>query len=136
MTTGLGNQRSDFSFGYIYQSLMLASIKVSGCLRVRKCSTIALHHPKHCQGIVSSFCGMQFHASHPAFAGVLALLIAYATFTLVRSIYRIYFHPLSSFRGDWQSCVSQSWVKKQSNTGHAEYIYAELHKKYSEFARS
>lgn len=61
------------------------------------------------------------------------LLLAVVVFNLVRRIYRTHLHPLSSFKGLPEACVSENWLYKVTKSGVAEETFEALHRKYSMF---
>ncbi|KAH7205127.1 cytochrome P450 [Fusarium redolens] len=50
---------------------------------------------------------------------------------LLRIPYLLYFHPLSSFRGPFWAAISTWWLYSVCRTGHAEQVFEQLHRKYS-----
>jgi hypothetical protein len=60
---------------------------------------------------------------------LLALLAFIVRLTL--RTYRIHLHPLRSFKGPEEACISENWLYKVTKKGAAEETFEALHKKYS-----
>lgn len=59
---------------------------------------------------------------------LLALLALIVKLTL--RAYRIHLHPLRSFKGLEEACISENWLYKVTKNGAAEETFEALHKKY------
>ena len=60
---------------------------------------------------------------------VLACLVAAAVigFQLLKTVYRLHFHPLSKFPGPRAAAISRRWQAKLVNAGYPEVEYEKLH---------
>lgn len=56
---------------------------------------------------------------------------AFLAFQLLKAVYRLYFHPLSKFRGPRAAAVSRRWQANLVKTGSPETEYEKLHKAFS-----
>ena len=65
-----------------------------------------------------------------AFASTTVWMLYWA----IESVYNLYLHPLSKFPGPRAACLSTRWVFKVSQAGHAEEVFEDLHREYSESA--
>lgn len=71
----------------------------------------------------------------PGMATGLALLIFVALVAkLALRTYRTRLHPLSSFKGLPEACVSERWLYKVTKSGRAEQTFEALHEKYSMYS--
>lgn len=68
-------------------------------------------------------------------AGMLLVTVGFLrlVYTWLRSIYRVHFHPLSSFPGPREAAVSKDWEYKIATEkgAYPEKVYERLHKQYS-----
>lgn len=67
----------------------------------------------------------------PEIAAALALLGLLVIARLTLRTYRIHGHPLKSFKGPPEACVSEDWLYKVTKDGTAEQKFEALHQKYS-----
>jgi len=71
----------------------------------------------------------------PEMATGLAVVIFVALIAkLALRTYRIYMHPLNSFKGPPEACVSENWLFKVTKSGKAEQTFESLHEKYSMYS--
>lgn len=63
-------------------------------------------------------------------ACVITVIIAIATFQILRALYRLHFHPLSKFPGPRSAAISREWQAKIVRKGFPEKDYEELHKEF------
>jgi hypothetical protein len=74
-------------------------------------------------------------AEFPGMVTGLALVIFVALISkLALRTYRKYLHPLSSFKGLPEACVSENWLYKVTKSGRAEQTFEALHEKYSMYS--
>lgn len=64
-------------------------------------------------------------------ATVLALFVLLLITRLVLRTYRIYMHPLSSFKGLTEACISENWLYTVTKDGTAEERFEALHQNFS-----
>lgn len=64
-------------------------------------------------------------------AGLALLVLSVVIAKLALRTYRIHMHPLKSFKGLTEACVSQEWLYKITKDGAAEKAFEALHEKYS-----
>lgn len=71
----------------------------------------------------------------PEIATGLALVIFVALIAkLALRTYRIHMHPLNSFKGLPEACVSENWLYKVTKSGRAEQTFEALHEKYGMYS--
>lgn len=73
---------------------------------------------------------MQFSAMHLG----LALLLTVIVSRLALRMYRLYMHPLKSFKGLTEACISEDWLYKVTKEGTAEAQFEELHQRLSKYS--
>ncbi|KAF9885222.1 hypothetical protein FE257_000582 [Aspergillus nanangensis] len=61
-------------------------------------------------------------------AGIASIALAAR---LALRVYRIHFHPLKSFKGPRDACISEQWLYKTTKDGTAEQVFEALHAKYN-----
>lgn len=86
------------------------------------------------QAVLSFLWGF-FDARFSGMVTGLALVILVALIAkLARRTYRAHLHPLSSFKGLPEACVSENWLYKVTKSGRAEQTFEALHEKYSMYS--
>lgn len=84
---------------------------------------------------VLSFLWGASDVGYPGMATRLAVVIFVALIArLALQTYRTRLHPLSSFKGLPEACVSVNWLYKVTKSGRAEQTFEALHEKYSMYS--
>ncbi|CAG1959033.1 unnamed protein product [Fusarium graminearum] len=63
-------------------------------------------------------------------ACLITVIIAIATFQILRAVYRLHFHPLSKFPGPRSAAICRQWQAKIVRKGFPEKDYEKLHKEF------
>ncbi|KAL4783539.1 cytochrome P450 [Aspergillus varians] len=67
---------------------------------------------------------------------VFTVALGYTVYLVLRSIYRITFHPLAKYPGPKLGAISQLWLARSWYYGNYFQDIEELHKKYGDFVRT
>lgn len=69
-------------------------------------------------------------SEHQNGTNVLVVLLAFLEIYVVRSVYRLYFHPLARFPGPRAAALSNRWLYGISMQGNPEAEFQKLHEEY------